>query len=47
MRVLIPWLWTVDGNALGAPPDCWQSWIPFNIFSPTILYTNSRGELEQ
>jgi hypothetical protein len=39
-KVLVPWLWTVDGNAVEAPPGCWESWIPFSIFSPMILYTN-------
>jgi len=40
MKVLVPWLWTVDGNATEAPPGYCESWIPFSIFSPMILYTN-------
>jgi hypothetical protein len=40
-KVLVPWLWTVDGNAIETPPPgCWESWIPFSIFNPMILYTN-------
>jgi hypothetical protein len=40
VKVLVPWLWTVDGNAKEAPPNSWEPWIPFSIFNQMILYTN-------